>query len=375
MEIRVETKPLLAELNLALGIVESKATIPILSNLLFRAEGDFLELVATDLDVTLRTRCRAEVIEPGAVTVPARKIGSIVKAFLGEEAPLWLKTTPDRKLFLQPLGKRNEYHLQTLPEEDFPSLLDPSAIASIKLDAATVKQCIEEVLVSSGNEDGRFSVRGALLVIEPGSLTMVSTDGHRLTHSAYPLETGVETPTRVLVPKKTLTEIMKLEGEDQLDMRIKESHIFFELGQRLLYSRLMDTSFPAFDKVLNPPTDKTAVLRRAGILEKLRRVSMVADTKNRAVTLSFDASGVLEILARNQETADEGKEYETAESYEGDAVSIGFTIDFLTDFLSVCRSEFVTMKMSDAEHQTVLEPLRKDEAGSHRYVVMPLRMD
>ena len=375
MEIRVETKPLLAELNLALGIVESKATIPILSNLLFKAEGDYLELVATDLDVTLRTRCHAEVIEPGAITVPARKIGSIVKAFLGEEAPLWLKTTQDRKLFLQPLGKRNEYHLQTLPEEDFPSLLDPASIAAIGLDSATVRQCIEEVLISSGNEDGRFSVRGALLILEPNSLAMVSTDGHRLSHSTYPLETGVEAPTRILVPKKTLTELMKLEGEGQLGMRIKESHIFFELGQRLLYSRLMDTSFPAFEKVLNPPTDKVAIVRRASLLEKLRRVSMVADTKNRAVTLSFGQQGVLEIIARNQETADEGKEYETPENYEGEPVSIGFTIDFLTDFLSVCRSELVAIKMSDPEHQTVLEPVRKEEAGSNRYVVMPLRMD
>ncbi len=375
MEIRVEAKPLMAELNLALSIVETKATIPILSNLLLRAEGDFLELAATDLEVTLRTRCPAEVIQPGAVTVPARKLGSIVRAFSGEEVPLSLKTTPDRKLFLQPVGKRNEYHLQTLPEEDFPTLLDPSAEAAREMDAAAVKRCIEEVLVSSGNEDSRFSVRGALLMLEPESLVMVSTDSHRLTFCSHPVQTGVEAPLRVLVPKKTLVELLKLEGDGGLKMRLKDNHVFVELGPRLLYSRLMDTAFPAYEKVLNPATDKVAVLGRLPFLEKLRRVSMVADSKNRAVVLSFDPAGVLEMAVRNQETGDEGKEYETCERFEGEAVNIGFTVEFLIEFLGVTKEEKVSLKMSDSEHQTLLEPVRAEGAGTHKYVVMPLRLD
>lgn len=375
MEIRVETKPLLAELNLALSIVETKATIPILSNLLLRAQGDYLELAATDLEVTLRTRCPAEVVEPGAITVPARKFGAIVRAFLNEDAPLSLKTTPDRKLFLQPVGKRNEYHLQTLPEEDFPTLLDPSAEAAREMDPACVKRCIEEALVSSGNEDSRFSVRGAMMVLEPEQLVMVSTDSHRLTYTSFPAKTGVEAAVRVLVPKKTLTELLKLEGGEALKMRLKDNHVFFELGPRLLYSRLMDTSFPAYEKVLNPATDKVATARRTSLLERLRRVAMVADSKNRAVVLSFDPSGTLEMAVRNQETGDEGREFEALERYEGEAVSIGFTVEFLIEFLAVSTDEFVTLKMSDCEHQTLLEPVREGGAGSHKYVVMPLRLD
>jgi len=375
MEIRVEAKPLLAELNLALSIVETKATIPILSNLLLRAQGDYLELAATDLEVTLRTRCPAEVVEPGAITVPARKFGAIVRAFLGEDAPLSIKTTPDRKLFIQPVGKRNEYNLQTLPEEDFPTLLDPSSEAVREMDAVAVKRCIEDVLVSSGSEDSRFSVRGALMVLEPEQLVMVSTDSHRLTFTSFPAKTGVEASVRVLVPKKTLTELQKLEGQEALKMRIRDNHVFFELGPRLLYSRLMDTSFPAYEKVLNPATDKVALVKRTSLLEKLRRVAMVADSKNRAVVLAFDPTGTLEISVRNQETGDEGREYETLERFEGEAVSIGFTVEFLIEFLAVTTAEQVTLKMSDSEHQTLLEPVRAEGAGSHKYVVMPLRLD
>jgi len=375
MEIRVEAKPLLAELNLALSIVETKATIPILSNLLLRAQGDYLELAATDLEVTLRTRCPAEVVEPGAITVPARKFGAIVRAFLGEDAPLSIKTTSDRKLFIQPVGKRNEYNLQTLPEEDFPTLLDPSSETVREMDAAAVKRCIEDVLVSSGSEDSRFSVRGALMVLEPEQLVMVSTDSHRLTYTSFPAQTGVEASVRVLVPKKTLTELQKLEGQEALKMRIRDNHIFFELGPRLLYSRLMDTSFPAYEKVLNPATDKVALVKRTSLLEKLRRVAMVADSKNRAVVLSFDPAGTLEISVRNQETGDEGREYETLERFEGEAVSIGFTVEFLIEFLAVTTAEQVTLKMSDSEHQTLLEPVRAEGAGAHKYVVMPLRLD
>ncbi|MEJ2367645.1 MAG: DNA polymerase III subunit beta [Acidobacteriota bacterium] len=375
MEIQIEVKKLHAELSLALSIVESKATIPILSNLLLRAEGNEVEIAATDLEVTFKSKCPAEVIQPGAITVPARRFGAIVRAFLNEEAPLVLKTTPDQKLFLQPAGQRNEYHLQTLPEEDFPALMTPSPETAVTVDTALFRKCAEEVLISAGNENSRFSVRGALMEIGPDGVTMVATDSHRLTCSSYPMKTGVDQPVRVLVPKKTLVEVLNLEGDNGLNMWLESNHIFFELGPRLIYSRLLDTTFPAYEKVIAPETDKVAVVDKMSFLERVKRVAMVAESKNRAVVFSFDAEGKLEMSVRNPETGDEGKEYEACESFDGEAVTVGFNVDFVIEFLNVCKEEKISIKMKDPEHQSLFEPVLENGEGSHKYVVMPLRLD
>ncbi|MGA9751386.1 MAG: DNA polymerase III subunit beta [Acidobacteriota bacterium] len=375
MDIRVDARALQSELNLALGIVESKATIPILSNLLLKAEGDHVELAATDLEVTLRTRCPAEVVSPGGITVPARKFGSIVRAFATSDAPLSLKTTAEGKLFLQPVGGRQEYHLQTLPEEDYPTLLDAGEAQQLKIPTSVFKRCISEVLVSVGMEDNRFSVRGGLLILEPDQLTMVSTDSHRLTYSQWNGPLAVEKPLRVLIPRKTLTEFLKLEDADGVTLAFRDNHIFLEMGRRFLYSRLMDTTFPAYEKVLPAESDKKAVLSRMALLERLKRVSMVAESKTRAVSVAFDPAGTLEVMVRNQETGDEGREYLTSETYEGEAIGIVFNVDYLIDFLTVSDAEKIVMAMKDPYYQVLFQPLRGEGESIHKYVVMPLRFD
>ena len=180
---------------------------------------------------------------------------------------------------------------------------------------------------------------------------------------------------RLLVPRKTLTEFLKLDGEESVRVSFRDSTVFLETGNRLLYSRLMDSTFPAWEKVIPQGSDKVAVLGRLELQERLRRVSNVAETKPRAVILSFDPAGSLEILARNAETGDEGREYLSCERYEGEAVQLLFNADYLLDFLGACSEEKVQMAMRDAEHQALLRPVRPEGSPEHKYVIMPLRFD
>jgi DNA polymerase-3 subunit beta len=375
MDIRVDARALQTELTLALGIVETKATIPILSNLLLRAEGNHLELAATDLEVTLRTHCPAEVFEPGAITVSAKTFGPIVRAFSGQNAPLSLKSTPERKLFLQPEGGKQQYLLQTLPEEDYPTLLEAGEGESVLLPTGVFKKLVLEALVSVGLDDNRYSIRGGLMIMETGHLTLVSTDSHRLTFTQWKGELDVPTPRRALIPRKTLAEFLKLEDGEEVKLSFRDNHIFIELGNRLLYSRLMDTTFPAYERVLPNDTNKTALINRLAFLERIKRVAMVAESKTRAATLIFDPSGTLELLVRNQETGDEGREYLTCERYEGEAVTMCFNVDFIIDFLNAVDCEKVQVSLRDTNYQAVLSQDRPEEEGVHRYVVMPLRLD
>lgn len=375
MNIRVDARALQTELSLALGIVETKATIPILSNLLLKAEGDHLELAATDLEVTLKTRCPAEVTQPGAITVSAKTFGPIVKAFSGHDAPLLIRSTQDNKLFIQPEGGKQEYLLHTLPEEDYPTLLQAGDAEALTLPAEGLRRCVQEALVSVGTDDNRYSIRGALMIVEPGALTLVSTDSHRLTFTDWRGGLDVSNPRRALVPRKTLLEFLKLESGGTVRLSFKDNHVFVELGNRFLYSRLMDSTFPAYERVLPADSDKRALVNRAAFLERLRRVAMVAETKTRAATLLFSPGGTVEIVVRNQETGDEGREYLVCDTYEGEAVTICFNVDFLIDFLSVATSEQVSLGMKDAGAQAVFQPVRPEEEGVHKYVVMPLRLD
>ena len=375
MNIRIDAKALQTELSLALGIVETKATIPILSNLLLRAEGDHLELAATDLEVTLKTRCPAEVTQSGSITVPAKTFGPIVKAFAGQDSPLAIRSTAENKLFIQPEGGKQEYLLHTLPEEDYPTLLQAGDAESLVLPTAALRRCVQESLVSVGTDDNRYSIRGALMILEMGQLTLVSTDSHRLTFTQWKGPLDVASPRRALIPRKTLLEFIKLETGGDVKLSFKDNHVFLEMGNRFLYSRLMDTTFPAYERVLPSDSDKKATINRLALVERLRRVAMVAETKTRAVTLFFSPGGTVEMVVRNQETGDEGHEYLVCDGYEGEAVTICFNVDFLIDFLTVATTEQVTLGMKDAGSQTVFQPLREEAEGIHKYVVMPLRLD
>ncbi len=375
MNIRVDAKALQTELSLALGIVETKATIPILSNLLLRAEGDHLELAATDLEVTLKTRCPAEVTQPGAITVPAKTFGPIVKAFSGQDAPLAIRSTAENKLFIQPEGGKQEYLLHTLPEEDYPTLLQSGDAESLVLPSDVLRRGVQEALVSVGLDDNRYSIRGALMILDAGQLTLVSTDSHRLTFTQWCGPLDAPSPRRALVPRKTLLEFIKLESGGDVKLSFKDNHIFIEMGSRFLYSRLMDTTFPAYERVVPTDSDKKATVNRLAILERLRRMTSVAETKTRAVTLIFSPGGTAELVVRNQETGDEGHEYLVCDGYEGEAVTICFNMDFLIDFLTVAPTEQVYISMKDSGAQAIFQPVRPEAEGVHKYVVMPLRLD
>ena len=337
MNIRVDAKALQTELSLALGIVETKATIPILSNLLIRAEGDHLELAATDLEVTLKTRCPAEVTQPGAITVPAKTFGPIVKAFAGQDAPLGHPLHAGEQAF-HPARGRKAGVPPAHPSRG--GLSDPPSgrptRSSLTVPSEALRRCVQEALVSVGTDDNRYSIRGALMILEPEGLTVVSTDSHRLTFTQWSGTLDVQASRRALVPQEDTSGVPQTGERRRGEALLQRQPYLHGIGEPALYSRLMDSTFPAYERVLPSDSDKRALVNRASFLERLKRVAMVAETKTRAVTLLFSPGGTVEMVVRNQETGDEGREYLVCESYEGEAVTICFNVDFLIDFLTVC---------------------------------------
>lgn len=370
MEFSVKKFDLLRELELTQGVVERKTTIPILSNLLIEAKGNGLAITATDLELSIRTSCEARVKKEGAGTIPAKKLYDIVK--LLPEAEIKFKLLDNH--WIQLTCERKNYKLVGMSKENFPAL--PSfPDANIKIPASLLGGLIAKTTFAISAEESRYTLNGALLVLRPASVSMVATDGHRLAMVEIEHKTeGFSQETRVLIPKKAMTEIQRLASESGEDAAVEfaqdESHLFFRFGQRLLTSRKLTGQFPNYEAVLPRDSSKTLVLERGELQDALRRVSQLADLRTHAIRFVLAKEGV-EISASSPEYG-EAKEALDKE-YAGEPITIGFNAQYLLDFLAAAPDGPISFEMKDDQSASQLRPLA-DESSRYRYVVMPMRI-
>ena len=369
MEFSVKRSDLLDELNLTQGVVERKSTIPILSNLLVEAKGSRLTITATDLELSIRTSCEAKIKKEGAGTIPAKKLFELMRLLPEGEIKFklldnhWVQVTADRKT----------YKLVGMSKDNFPALpAFPHAL--VKIPAKLLADVIAKTTFAISLEESRYTLNGALLVLKPNSITMVATDGHRLAmvEKDHKFE-GFSTETRVLVPKKAMTEVQRLaaeSGDESVEFAQDESHLFFQFGGRLLTSRKLTGQFPNYEAVLPRDANKTVALERVELQEALRRVSQLADQRSHAVKFMLSKEG-LELSASSPEYG-EAKEVIEKE-FKGETISIGFNAQYLLDFLAAAADGPISFELKDEQSAGQLRPLA-DETTRYRYVVMPMRI-
>jgi DNA polymerase III subunit beta len=370
MEFSVKKFDLLEELNLTQGVVERKTTIPILSNLLCEADGNRLTITATDLELSIRTSCEAKVKKDGAGTIPAKKLLELVRLLPEGEIHFkllenhWVHITSDRK----------NYKLVGMSKDNFPALPDfPHAL--IKIPAKLLAGVIAKTTFAISLEESRYTLNGALLVLKPGSLTMVATDGHRLAmvETDYKFE-GLPTETRVLIPKKAMNEVQRLAAESSDESLVSfgqdESHLFFQFGNRLLTCRKLTGQFPNYEAVLPRDVNKTVTIERSELQDALRRVSQLADQRSHAVKFMLAKEG-LEISASSPEYGEAKEAIE--KDYKGEPIAIGFNAQYLLDFLAAAPDGPISFELKDEQSAGQLRPLG-DESSRYRYVVMPMRI-
>ena len=370
MEFSVKKFDLLEELSLTQGVVERKTTIPILSNLLFEAIDSRLTITATDLELSIRTSCEAKVKKEGAGTIPAKKLLDLVRLLPDEEIRFkllenhWVQITCDRR----------NYKLVGMSKDNFPAL--PSFPHSlVKIPTKILSDLIAKTTFAISLEESRYTLNGALMVLKPASLTMVATDGHRLAlvEADHKFD-GSSQETRVLIPKKAMTEVQRLAAESGDDAMVEfaqdESHLFFQFGRRLLTARKLTGQFPNYEAVLPRDTNKTVVLERDELQDALRRVSQLADQRSHAVKFMLAKEGV-EISASSPEYGEAKEAIE--KEVKGDPLAIGFNAEYLLDFLAAAAQGPISFELKDEQSAGQLRPLA-DEASRYRYVVMPMRI-
>src|SRR5690606_11228713 len=351
MELVVRKSDLLKELALLQGIVERKTTIPILANVLLEADGDAVSLLATDLDVGLRSRCAATVVRSGTLTLPAKKLFEIVNALPDTE----IRITEDKGgKAVTVAADRFESRMQTLPAGEFPTPPEADGLAFTSLPGSELKRMITHTRFAITSEDTRYFLNGAQLVLQPDAMSMVATDGHRLALVRVPAELGAER-TDVLLPRKTLNEVARLiEDGSPIEFAQGENHLFFRSGDRLLISRKIDANFPAYERVIPKANDKRIDFDRTRLAAAVRRVRLLSNERSKAVKFVMGTDQV-EITSSSPEL---GEAHEVIPvDYDAAAMQICFNADYVDNFLGVVDTDQVQLEFKDEVSQAVLRPI------------------
>jgi DNA polymerase-3 subunit beta len=372
MEITVSKFELLRELTATQGVVERKTTIPILSNYLFEAAGDKLSLTATDLDLSLRTSCTAKVKKEGSCTIPARKLHDYVK--LLPDADITIKLLENHWVSIR-CGRSNT-KMVGMAKSNFPTLPVFPTAGVIKIPGQVLRSMIAKTGFAIANEESRYTLNGALMVLKPESITMVATDGHRLSHierSGEKFE-GVSGEMKTLVPKKCMDELKSLldstDDVETIDFAKDESTLYFRIGPRLLTSRQLTGQFPNFEAVLPKDNSKSITLHGDEFGQAISRVAQFADERSRAVRIKLE-KGELKLSASSTETGESEDSLET--DYNGDPLTIGFNAQYILDFLKAVGAGDVKLELKDPQSAGQLRPAESEDY-KYRYIVMPMRI-
>jgi DNA polymerase-3 subunit beta len=372
MQLSIERAALLKALAHVQSVVERRNTIPILSNVLLTAEGGKLLFTATDMDLTILEEVVATAGEDGATTVPAHTLYEIVRK-LPEGAEVSMAVTGEGGQMTLRAG-RSTFSLATLPKEDFPSAGSEDLPHSFSIAAGDLRNLIDRTRFAISTEETRYYLNGIYLhaVEEDGTalLRAVATDGHRLARFEMAMPGGAGDMPGVIVPRKTVNELRKLiDGSDSpVELSLSETKISFAFDATNLTSKLIDGTFPDYQRVIPSGNDKTLDVNRREFAEAVDRVSTISTEKSRAVKLAID-DGTLTLSANSPENGSAQEQIEV--EYGGPAIEIGFNSRYLLDIAQQIEGDTAQLSMSDAASPTVVRELADSSA---LYVLMPMRV-
>jgi DNA polymerase-3 subunit beta len=372
MKVTVERAELLKSLGHVHRVVERRNTIPILANVLIKADRSKLSFKATDLDLEVTETIAAEVSPGGSSTVPAHMFYEIVRK-LPEGSQIVLEASGDRAVLAIRAGK-SRFTLQTLPESDFPDLAAGDMTHSFKLGAAELKRLIDKTQFAISTEETRYYLNGIYLhtagTAAAQTLRAVATDGHRLAQVELPLPDGANGMPGIIVPRKTVGEVQRLieDSTSEVTVELSQGKIRFTLGDVVLTSKLIDGTFPDYGRVIPAANDKELVVDKKEFEQAVDRVSTVSSERGRAVKLSL-TSGRLTLSVTNPDSGSATEEIEV--EYGSDPLDIGFNSRYLLDIAAQIESEAAVLKLSDPGSPTLIQD--KDSKGT-LYVLMPMRV-
>ena len=365
MKFSLSREALLKPLQLVVGVVERRQTLPILSNVLLSLDQSRLSMTGTDLEVEIvGVTDIGSGGEDGDVTVSARKLVDICRS-LPEEAQIDF-SSGDGKATLK--SGRSKFTLATLPANEFPSVDEGEKTVEFMVPGSALKALIEATSFAMAQQDVRYYLNGMLWELNNNKLRAVATDGHRMAMCDGVCEVAVAEPVTSILPRKGIIELSRLLDEDEVKVAMGSNHIRVTGGDYCFTSKLVDGAYPDYDRVLPKGGDKTVVADRAELKQAFGRAAILSNEKYRGVRILL-SEGSIKMVANNPEQ--EEAEEEVTVTYSGEDLEIGFNVSYLLDVLNVITGSEVRITLSNSNTSALVEDAAD---GSAVYVVMPMRL-
>lgn len=374
MKLTIERASLLTALAHTQSVVERRNTIPILSNILLEAQDEMLQLTATDLDIAVVEQVEANVILPGSTTIPAHTLYDIVRKLPdGAQVEIALGEQVGEPRVSLTAG-RSSFLLPSLPKEDFPLMAEDDLGSSFRLSTELLQSIVDKTRFAVSTEETRYYLNGIYLHIAEVAgrnvLRAVATDGHRLAQVNASLPDGASGMPNVIIPRKAIMELRKLmdEGGGDVEISLSDSKIRFKTSGSVLTSKLIDGTFPDYQRVIPEDNEKIMSVDAKVFANAIDRVATISTEKSRAVKVTL-AKGRATIAANSPDNASASEE--VAVSYDADDIEIGFNSRYLLDIVSQIDGDIANFAFADSVSPTVI---RDDSNADALYVLMPMRV-
>jgi len=366
MNIKIDRELLLTPLGNVSGIVEKRHALPILSNLLLENSQGKLKFTATDLEMQISTHIKTESPDDFQITVSAKKLFDITRA-LPENCKIDFQIE-ENKVIVK--AKKSRFNLQTLPPQDYPVMKkEGNETVELKLPQKEFKALLKQVDFAMAQQDIRYYLNGLLIEVKEKNINIVGTDGHRLSFTSLELTNSTE-PAQVIIPRKTIVELVKLlsDTDDPLEISFSNNQVNFKFNDIDLITKVIDGKFPDYSRVIPEGHDNIFNIDRALLLESMLRASILSNDKYRGIRMVVEENN-LKLVSNNseQEQAEEELEIE----YKGEKIDIGFNVTYLIDVLMNIQSDQLTIAFNDSNSSCLVTiPNNK----KYKYVVMPMRI-
>ena len=366
MRFSIQREAFLKRLQHVVGVVERRQTLPVLANLLVVVDGNGVALTGTDLEVEMVARMEADDLQPGETTVPARKLFDICRA-LPDGCRIKVEQNGERVTLS---AGRSRFTLATLPATEFPVIENIELVERVSLPEATLKELMDRTGFAMAHQDVRYYLNGMLFDLREQVLRCVATDGHRLALAETRLETRVNAPRQIIVPRKGVNELQGLfeSGEGQVELEFARNHLRLRRDGVTFTSKLIDGRFPDYEAVIPIGADKEVRVQRDDVRAALQRAAILSNEKYRGVKLEVGPNR-LRIVAHNPEQEEAVEEIEARTGVA--ELSVGFNVNYLLDALGAISGDEVLLCLRDGQSSCLV---RKPDGDDTRHVIMPLRL-
>ncbi len=364
MKFSISKESFLTALQQVQHVVSTRTTLPILSNVLIKAGKGQIQFATTDLDVGISGTVNADVQEPGATTLPARKLASIIRELPSDEVDV----TVDEKNVAHIRSGPSYFKVMGLAHDEFPPLPTFEDAREFKLEQRVLKDCLRKTSYSISTDETRYVLNGILCSFKEGMLTMVATDGRRLAMVEQEVEFPQSHEVDIIIPTKAVNEIQRLLGDEgEVTLKVGSGQIGFDLGNYFLASKLIEGNYPNYRQVIPGESKERIALEREPLLRMLGRVSLLLSDKSNSVKLHFTRDN-LEMVANSP---DVGEARESVPiSYKGAEMTIAFNPEFFMAPLRNLVSDEVHLHLIDEISPGVLR-----SGSNFLYVLMPMRVN